>query len=111
MSDISPKLVAEWMAGRLEHDDILHQADAAREIAGRFGAEFTYLNENGNLAINKRVLKAFRKVTGDAVIWDRRRFYWRMRTDRDAPGRATPAMPPAPHRRRSQAGQEQMPSQ
>lgn len=35
------------------------------------GPEFIYENDNGNPAIDKRVLRAFRKASGDTVVWDR----------------------------------------
>jgi hypothetical protein len=30
-----------------------------------------YENENGNLAINRQVLKEFRKLTEKTVVWER----------------------------------------
>lgn len=56
-------------------------------ISDKFGNEFTYTNENGNPAIDRRVLKEFRKLTGDTVAWDRWEFAWRKRTADDAPAR------------------------
>jgi hypothetical protein len=75
------------MADRLEQQGSLYQADAVDEIAKRFGDQFTYLNDNGNAAIDKRVLRAFKKVTGDTVVWERWDFCWRKRTEGDATGR------------------------
>jgi hypothetical protein len=65
----------------------LYQADAAREIARKFGADFTYTNANGNPAIDKRVLKAFKKLSGDTVVWERWAFCWRKRKPIDKPSR------------------------
>ena len=61
--------------------------DIPYEIARRFGEEFTYHNENGNLAIDRRVLKAFRKLTGDSVVWERGERLWRRREGYDQVGR------------------------
>jgi len=66
---------------------LLYQADAATEIAERFGSEFIYTNDNGNPAIDKRILRAFKKITGETVVWDRWDFCWRKRAEADAPGR------------------------
>jgi hypothetical protein len=52
-----------------------------------FGKEFLHENENGNWAINKDVLAAFRKLTGDSVVWDRSYREWRKRLSSDKPGR------------------------
>lgn len=85
--EATPEGIAQWMLGLIEQDKRLYQADAVREIAERFGDEFTYLNDNGNPAIDKRILRAFRKVSGDTVVWERWDFSWRKRETGDAPGR------------------------
>jgi hypothetical protein len=87
MGDVTPDAIAEWMLGRLEQGKPLYQSDAVSEIAEKFGDEFTYTNDNGNPAIDKRILRAFRKISGDAVVWDRWDFSWRKRSASDAPGR------------------------
>ena len=53
----------------------------------KFGSEFTYHNAKGNLAIDKRVLAAFKKLTGDSIIWERSLWLWRLRSLTDGPGR------------------------
>lgn len=72
--------VGHWMARRLEEDGRLDQRSAARVIAEHFGGEFTYVNDNGNLAIDKRVLRAFRKAA-NGPSWDQRALCWLPRTD------------------------------
>jgi hypothetical protein len=57
---------------------------AVSKIAEKFGKEFTYVNENGNEAIRKDVLSAFRKLTADSIVWGR---YWRTRKQTDKPSR------------------------
>jgi hypothetical protein len=57
------------------------------EIADKFGEEFTYQNENGNRAIDRAVLKAFRALTEDTVIWERGQRMWRRREGFDESGR------------------------
>jgi putative transposase len=56
-------------------------------IAEQFGDTFVYTNENGSLSIDKKVLAAFRKLTGDSVVWQRAGRLWRMREPSDEPGR------------------------
>jgi hypothetical protein len=36
-------------------------------IEERFGDEFSYINDNGNLAIDKRATRAFRKLNDETV--------------------------------------------
>jgi len=79
--------VAEWMLSELQRVDQLYQETVVYEISEKFGEEFTYINEGGNLAINKKVLQEFRKLTKDTVIWDRGERYWRFREDYDEEGR------------------------
>ena len=52
-----------------------------------FGDDFVYINENGNLAIEKKVLNVFRKLTDDSVVWSRGERMWRLREENDEPGR------------------------
>lgn len=89
----TPESVAAWMVEQLDTPGTggrttrLYQETAVYEIEQRFGAAFTYLNERGNPAIDKRVLRAFRRLTEASVIWERGEKAWRYRTERDGPGR------------------------
>ncbi len=89
MSDTTTEAIAQWMLSRLEQPGLgrLYQAEAVEEIAAKFDDEHTYLNDNGNPAIDKRILRAFRKISGDGVVWDRWDFCWRKRETGDAPSR------------------------
>lgn len=81
--------VAEWMAAELEHVESLYQEEAVYRIAAKFGSDFVYQNENGNLAIDRGVLHAFRKLTDDSVVWEKTERCWRKRIPSDPPGRRT----------------------
>lgn len=81
------KDVAQWMFDEVRRRNVLEQETAAHQIRMKFGKEFTYENENGNWAINKDVLAAFRKLTGDSIVWDRGSREWRKRHQSDQPGR------------------------
>jgi hypothetical protein len=59
--------VAQWMFGEVMRRSALDQETAAHQIQMKFGKEFLHENENGNWAINKDVLAAFRKLTGDSI--------------------------------------------
>ncbi|GAA5207582.1 DUF6953 family protein [Streptomyces thinghirensis] len=45
--------------------------DSADRIASDFDEGLTYVNDNGNLAISKEVLAAFRKLSEGTVVWER----------------------------------------
>lgn len=84
------KDVASWMLAKLNRETYLYQDEAADGIQHEFGGEFVYENENGNLAISPEVLKAFKKLSGDDVVWERRSKMWRKREEYDEPGRSQP---------------------
>jgi uncharacterized protein DUF6953 len=79
--------VAEWMLDELTRNGQLRQETAVSDIALNFGYEFTYDNENGNLAIRRDVLAAFRRLTENSVVWDGENRLWRKRDSSDDPGR------------------------
>jgi len=78
--------VARWMLDQLDKQNCLYQEDAVCEIEKRFGHKFVYDNENGNLSIDRSVLKEFRALTGDDVIWERGEKMWRRRCRTDQTG-------------------------
>ncbi|HEI9870808.1 DUF6953 family protein [Morganella morganii] len=79
--------VAIWMKSELDKSDWLYQEDTVYKIKDLFGNDFVYINDNGNLAIDKKVLAKFRKLTADDVIWERGEKAWRKRENYDQPGR------------------------
>lgn len=81
--------VAGWMLEKLESSGSIYQEDVVYEIKDLFGSEFTYENENGNLAIEQKVLAEFRKLTENTVVWERDERVWRWRQDYDSAGRQT----------------------
>lgn len=81
------KSVAEWMAEEVMRQHSLYQETVVYDIHKRFGKEFTYFNPNGNLAIHRKILAEFNKLTADSVVWERGERCWRKRADYDSPGR------------------------
>ena len=83
----TPEDVARWMLDELQKAGYLYQWEAILQIQSRFGDDFTYLNESGNFAIDRRVLRAFRHLTEDDVVWKRKECCWVIRGPHDPPGR------------------------
>lgn len=79
--------VAEYMVKRLDEVSWLYQEQIVYEIQGKFGEPFVYFNANGNLAIGKDVLKEFKRLTGDDIVWERGPRLWRRRLPYDTEGR------------------------
>jgi hypothetical protein len=85
MSLYTPTEVASFMESRLKQSTTLYQETIVREIAQKFGPEFVYRNKNGNPAIDKGVLKEFRRLSPNA-IWERGSRSWRCRKPFDQAG-------------------------
>ena len=83
---VTPHDVAAWMLKELHRQKFLSQDVVVYKITRHFGEEFTYINASGNLAIGKAVLDAFRKLSGDKVVWSRSERHWRSREQWDLPG-------------------------
>ena len=73
------------MLAQMKQENRLYQENIVYEIKKLFGEEFVYLNKNGNWAIEKGVLREFRKLTSANVVWDRFDLSWRFRLDNDPP--------------------------
>lgn len=78
-SPIKASDVAKWMLDQISQKRELYQNEVVYQIEDKFGSQFVYENRNGNLAINREVLKEFRKLTEKTVVWSRVEFCWRIR--------------------------------
>jgi hypothetical protein len=84
----TPKDVADWMLAQLTAAKYLEQGAAVYQIQKEFGDAFVYQNANGNLAINRKVLAEFKKLTEGKAVWDRSDHGWRLlREGEDYEGR------------------------
>ena len=79
--------VAQWMFDEIKAGKNLYQNEVVYTIQKKFGKDFIYQNDNGNLAIAKKVLGAFNKLTSTDVVWSKGEKMWRLRTPKDSPGR------------------------
>ena len=75
---------------KVENEGFLYQDLVIGEIALTFGDCFTYINENGNAAIAKPVLSAFRKLSSNTVVWDKGERASRKRIESDLSCREQP---------------------
>lgn len=86
-SKTTPAEIAEWMLSVIQEQGELSQNNAFYEINKRFGSGFTTISNSGIPSIGRSVLTAFRKISDEAVIWERSEKKWRKREFYDAPGR------------------------
>ena len=75
--------VAQWMVEQLERTPYMYQESIVYKIKSQFGQEFVYRNRSGNWAISPVVLRKFRKLTEDQVVWSRGDRCWRKRRPTD----------------------------
>jgi hypothetical protein len=74
--EVTAQQVAEWMVEEIRFKGNLYQTDAIEYVKTNFGDQFVFINENGNASLSKEVKKAFRKLHGGRIAWDRDSFMW-----------------------------------
>lgn len=74
---MAAKEVAEWMVEQMGKSHWLYQETVVWHMKQKWGDEYVYTNQNGNPAISKAVLKEFRKLTEDTLVWERGERAWR----------------------------------
>ncbi|GGA34435.1 DUF6953 family protein [Paenibacillus physcomitrellae] len=74
--EVTAQEVAEWMVKEIRSTGTLYQTDAIEYVKAQFGEQFVFVNENGNTSLSKEVKKAFRKLHGGKIAWDRDGFFW-----------------------------------
>jgi hypothetical protein len=77
---------ATWMVEQLIKRKYLDQEVAAYGLA-KLDKSLVYQNNAGNLAVDKKVLQAFRKLMPENVVWSQSERHWRFRQPYDQPGR------------------------
>jgi len=86
MADVTARDVADFMVQELNRRRELDQETVVYQIKRKFGDAFVYTNENGNLGIDKTVLREFRNLTPD-VVWERGYRCWRKKNRFDESGK------------------------
>jgi len=81
------KSVANWMLAELEKHGCIYQDDVVDYLVKAKMENLLRENSDGNLAVGREVLEAFRKLTESTVVWVKPDFYWRFRVAEDEPGR------------------------
>ncbi|QFT84473.1 hypothetical protein FIU88_05700 [Halomonas sp. THAF12] len=82
-----PAGVASWMLAEIEREGCLYQDDVVDYLVKQKADDLLWENADGNLAIKRNVLTAFRRLTEENVVWVRPDRYWRFRVAEDEPGR------------------------
>lgn len=77
--EVTAQRIARWMLDQVEERGGLYQDRAVRHITREYGIEWSYVNANGNRAIDQRILAAFLDLSRHDVIWNRGARAWRRR--------------------------------
>lgn len=75
----TPTEIAQWMIEQFEERRTISQHTMAMGIRKNFGAEWLYKNQNGNPAIDKKVLAEFRKLKDESIEWDQSSQQWQVK--------------------------------
>lgn len=75
------------MVDKLETDGCLYQDDIVDYLVRNDNENFLRENSDGNLVLDKALLKRFKDLTSDNVVWVQSDFYWRYRVLEDEEGR------------------------
>ncbi|MCP1307676.1 DUF6953 family protein [Paenibacillus tyrfis] len=70
------KEIAQWLYDKIISEGGVYQLEAVHEISEKFGEKYTYYNDNGNLAIDKKITREFRKINQGEIVWDREEYRW-----------------------------------
>jgi hypothetical protein len=78
---------AKWMLIQLEVHGCIYQDDVVDFLVKSGAEDLLRENADGNLAVGREVLSAFKAITETTVVWVKPDFYWRWRVTEDEPGR------------------------
>ena len=74
---MNEKSVAEFMINEILEKGYVYQEYLVHDIQEKFGEEYVYVNENGNVAISKKVLNELKKLKDvNGIEWDRSDKSW-----------------------------------
>lgn len=75
------------MISKLEADGCLYQDDVVDYLVRTHNEDLLKENTDGNLVLDRVLLKRFKDLTSDNVVWVQSDFYWRYRVLEDDTGR------------------------
>jgi hypothetical protein len=73
--------VASWMFAEFNRNQALFHDVAVTGIREKFGPEFTHLGNEGHHQIDQDVLREFRALAKDTIVWVPMRNYWQKRIE------------------------------
>lgn len=84
---MTPQEAARWMLAELQREGYLDQETTAFELE-KLDTSLVYMNDEGGIGINKKVLAAFKTLAPtEEYVWSRSYRQWRTREPYDEPGK------------------------
>lgn len=81
------EVIALWMLSMFRKTGGLTQKQAVWGIRELFGPEYLKAGPRGRQTLPQTILKAFRQLDPDGIVWSTQRRAWRPRQPEDPPGR------------------------
>lgn len=72
------------MVDEIRRSRSAEQVDIVDGIEREFGSDFVFVNDKGNRAISRPVLREFRRLHAGSVGWERERRAWYVRAESDS---------------------------
>ncbi|WP_318627740.1 DUF6953 family protein [Paenibacillus polymyxa] len=68
--------IAQWMVAQIREVGTLKQEDAIAYVRSKYGEQYVFISVHGHVSLEKEIKKAFRKLHGGRIAWDRDGFLW-----------------------------------
>ena len=76
MAEYTAKEVAIWLANEIKRCGAMERSRATQKIEDRFDKSFLTLSEGGQKLIKEQVLRHFRVIKHDSIVWNEGRQAW-----------------------------------
>ncbi|HBM1136132.1 hypothetical protein OW684_04970 [Acinetobacter baumannii] len=74
------------LTSHLAYYKLLNHEELIGILCIEYESAYVTINDQGNQVIDKKLLKAFKKITETTVVWDRAQRAWRLREEHDLVG-------------------------
>jgi hypothetical protein len=81
------EVIALWMLSMFRKTGGLTQKQAVWGIRELYGAQYLMTSARGRQTLPQPILKAFKRLDPDGIVWSTHRRAWRPRQPEDPPGR------------------------
>ncbi|AZB90585.1 hypothetical protein DKE41_008910 [Acinetobacter pittii] len=87
LKKVTIQALIDRLISHLAHNKILDHEELIGILCIEYEGAYVTINDQGNQAVDKALLDAFKKATKTTVVWDRSERAWRLREDHDLASR------------------------